>query len=421
MIRSNPPNKRGIGRVKSGPLENGEFHRSSKRDGRMSLSITSSTARDSQGRNILVPDNFLAAHDYDEDDDNSDESDHGAATGVDHNRGSHYDPLFEEDDNEEASDDGDGAVEEEALPADIESSKAVLRRMSIQMQAMADKIISPKTGDKPIVLESILSGFKNSLDVATTGGESEDSVEYEEVFDESEVLEEEEIVEVEEEEVVEEVVLEEVLEEIVEEEVLEDIPEANESHASNDENDDGHPDPTELDHTEVEEMPDNEDDENDDNEDEAELATEEEIREAIVYILKQEKPIDNGYLTPSQATRMMALPIADMREIMKHFELCDNAGEPICWNLIVEIVTPDGDTPDGENPEDDDGVDLGDSKSESDSSGSSTSSARTDGLRNDDSLSSGFELGSLKGNNPDNSSISMDDPDQIREITTTNL
>lgn len=76
---------------------------------------------------------------------------------------------------------------------------------------------------------------------------------------------------------------------------------------------------------------------------------------------EDEEPIDNGFLTPEQATRMISLPCADMKEIMNHFELCDNAGEPICWNLIAEIVTSDGETPappgkpDDEDDEDDDG------------------------------------------------------------------
>jgi hypothetical protein len=73
-----------------------------------------------------------------------------------------------------------------------------------------------------------------------------------------------------------------------------------------------------------------------------------------VYILKQEKPIDSGNLTSAQATRMMALPLTELREIMKHFELCDIRGEPICWNLIAEIVTPEGETPEPEDEDDDD-------------------------------------------------------------------
>lgn len=82
------------------------------------------------------------------------------------------------------------------------------------------------------------------------------------------------------------------------------------------------------------------DDEDDDNNDEEDV-TPEDVKEAIVYILKQEKPIDKGFLTSEQATRMMALPFADQKEILKHFELCDNAGDPICWDLLVAMSNPE--------------------------------------------------------------------------------
>jgi hypothetical protein len=69
----------------------------------------------------------------------------------------------------------------------------------------------------------------------------------------------------------------------------------------------------------------------------------EDVKEAIVYILKQEKPIDKGYLSPQQATRMMALPFEDQKQILEHFELCDQAGDPICWDLLVAMTTSDDD------------------------------------------------------------------------------
>ena len=95
----------------------------------------------------------------------------------------------------------------------------------------------------------------------------------------------------------------------------------------------------------VEKHEDDSDDDKDDSEGETDVDEDEpspeDVKEAIIYIMKQEKPIDKGHLSPEQATRMMALPFEDQKQIMEHFELCDNAGDPICWNLLVELIECD--------------------------------------------------------------------------------
>jgi hypothetical protein len=105
-----------------------------------------------------------------------------------------------------------------------------------------------------------------------------------------------------------------------------------------------------------------------------------------------------------------------LKEIMKHFEVCDNTGEPICWNLIVDVVTPEGESPDqNDEGESDDGGNecihgygyclecgvTGDTKDDGSSSsgssssdGSSTSDVPSDTEARDElgGLTEGFDL-----------------------------
>ncbi|GAX16966.1 hypothetical protein FisN_5Hh344 [Fistulifera solaris] len=218
---------------------------------------------------------------------------------------------------------GDTDDDEEAATLDIEQTKRELRRMSLDLNAMGARRygvnnveISPRE-EKP---KSILKNTRGLI-------ESDDDTIIEEEVDDLDVTE---IIEEDEE------ILEEVIEEVVDtSEVIEEI-------ADEYEDDELQPD-TIIEGDEDDEIEEEEEDE----------ATEEEVREAIIYILKQEKPIDNGYLTSDQATRMMALPFKDMKEIMKHFELCDNAGEPIQWSVIADIVTPEDHGDEEEDLDDD--------------------------------------------------------------------
>lgn len=230
---------------------------------------------------------------------------------------------------------GDTDDDEEAANLDIEQTKMQLRRMSLDLNASGARrygVVDANPTSQELRSKSHVKNTEGSLD-----SDDDTIVEEEEEVDELDVTEIEEVEEefLEEEVIEEEVVdgfevLEEIAEEYEEEEVLQ--PE-----------------------TIVEGVEDEDEEVEEDEEDEA---TEDEVREAIIYILKQEKPIDNGYLTSSQATRMMALPFKDMREIMKHFELCDNAGEPIQWGVIADIVTPEGQGDDSNDEDENSNVDT---------------------------------------------------------------
>ena len=212
---------------------------------------------------------------------------------------------------------GDTDDDEEASNLDIEQTKMQLRRMSLDLNASGARkygVYDAEISCREEGPKSILKDTRGLID-------SDDDTIIEEEVDEVDVTE------IDEEE--EEEILEEVIEEVMDNsEVLEEIAEDYE-------------DEEVLQPNTIIEGDEDDDDEEEEEEEEEDEATEEEVREAIVYILKQEKPIDNGYLTSDQATRMMALPFNDMKEIMKHFELCDNAGEPIQWSVIADIVTPE--------------------------------------------------------------------------------
>lgn len=224
---------------------------------------------------------------------------------------------------------GDTDDDEEAANLDIEQTKMELRRMSLDLNASGAKRYGV------IGMNSLSQEGRPKALLKDSGGViySDDDT----IVEEEEVDEEVDVTEIEEEE---EEILEEVIEEVMDGfDVLEEVAEEYEEEVYQ-------PDT-------IAEGDEEEDDDEEEAEEEDE-ATEEEVREAIIYILKQEKPIDNGYLTSAQATRMMALPFKDMREIMKHFELCDNAGEPIQWGVIADIVTPEGDGNDSSDEDEDD-------------------------------------------------------------------
>jgi len=224
---------------------------------------------------------------------------------------------------------------EDAIPSGLEETKRQLRRMSSQMN---DVLTSPTRS----IRSSVSMMKEHTIDVTES---DEESIIEEVVYD----SEEEIAGAFEETLIIDESIAEDETEvELVEEEDgLGGIPEGDESSDEVDEEEE------EVEQTEVE-LEDEGEEDDDEDEDEDDEATEEEVKEAIVYILKQEKPIDSGHLTPAQATRMMALPFPAMKEIMKHFELCDNAGEPICWNQIAELVDADLDEDEDENDDNDD-------------------------------------------------------------------
>jgi hypothetical protein len=83
-------------------------------------------------------------------------------------------------------------------------------------------------------------------------------------------------------------------------------------------------------------------DDDDDEEDEREpLPSREEVAEAITYIVRQEKVVEYGLMTKSQVDEMNDLPLEEMMEIMKHFEICDNNNATIQWDLVLAMVNPD--------------------------------------------------------------------------------
>ena len=65
-----------------------------------------------------------------------------------------------------------------------------------------------------------------------------------------------------------------------------------------------------------------------------------EFREAIDYILRQERAVARMILTEEQADKMLHLPPKVMKIIVDHMEVCDNANSPIDWDFLLKIVTP---------------------------------------------------------------------------------
>jgi hypothetical protein len=83
-------------------------------------------------------------------------------------------------------------------------------------------------------------------------------------------------------------------------------------------------------------------DDDEDDEDEREpLPSREEVAEAITYIVRQEKVVEYGLMTKGQVDEMNDLPLEEMMEIMKHFEICDNNNATIQWDLVLAMVNPD--------------------------------------------------------------------------------
>jgi len=80
----------------------------------------------------------------------------------------------------------------------------------------------------------------------------------------------------------------------------------------------------------------------------------EECREAIDYILRQEKAVARMILTEEQAEQMSHLPLKVMKIIVDHMEQCDNADSPIDWDFLLKIVTPFCDKDGSEGDSDDD-------------------------------------------------------------------
>jgi hypothetical protein len=91
----------------------------------------------------------------------------------------------------------------------------------------------------------------------------------------------------------------------------------------------------------------------DDDSDDEDPPEKEEVLEAIQYIIKQEKPIDKGELGPEHLLMLETLPLEDLTEIMKHFELCDNSRSPIRWDLVIMLIISGNDEYE-ENEEDKD-------------------------------------------------------------------
>jgi hypothetical protein len=73
-------------------------------------------------------------------------------------------------------------------------------------------------------------------------------------------------------------------------------------------------------------------------EDEESVPDAEDVLEALKYILRQEKPVENGLITAEQEAQMLGLPLSEMVDIMKHFELCDNENAPIRWDLVCLMI-----------------------------------------------------------------------------------
>lgn len=66
----------------------------------------------------------------------------------------------------------------------------------------------------------------------------------------------------------------------------------------------------------------------------------EECREAIDYILRQERAVARMILTEDQAKKMTHLPVKVMKIIIDHMEQCDNNHSPIDWDFLLLVVMP---------------------------------------------------------------------------------
>ncbi|GKZ01217.1 hypothetical protein MPSEU_001073000 [Mayamaea pseudoterrestris] len=138
---------------------------------------------------------------------------------------------------------------------------------------------------------------------------------------------------------------------------------------------------------------DHDDDDDEPAEDEESLPDAEDVLEALRYILRQEKPVENGYITDQQEAQMLGLPLSEMVDIMKHFELCDNENAPIRWDLVCLMINAVQDEPDMseeellEEEEDDDDDDLLDETGRIDDSDNDLEALDEVG-----SLGSGYEL-----------------------------
>jgi hypothetical protein len=115
--------------------------------------------------------------------------------------------------------------------------------------------------------------------------------------------------------------------------------------------------------------------------DEESLPDAEDVLEALKYILRQEKPVENGFITEDQEKQMLGLPLSEMVDIMKHFELCDNEHAPIRWDLVCLMIhAVDDDLSDEE-------VDGGDGDE-----GSGKSDDEQEALDEITSLGSGYDI-----------------------------
>ena len=71
-----------------------------------------------------------------------------------------------------------------------------------------------------------------------------------------------------------------------------------------------------------------------------EEASADEFREAIDYVLRQERAVARMILTEEQADKMLHLAPKVMKLIVDHMETCDNSNSPIDWDFLLKIVTP---------------------------------------------------------------------------------
>lgn len=92
-------------------------------------------------------------------------------------------------------------------------------------------------------------------------------------------------------------------------------------------------------------------DEEDPEPEEQDIPSREEVAEAITYMVRQEKVVEYGLMTKQQVEEMNDLPLEEMMEIMKHFEICDNNNATIQWDLVLAMVNPDYSPPDANENE----------------------------------------------------------------------
>lgn len=63
------------------------------------------------------------------------------------------------------------------------------------------------------------------------------------------------------------------------------------------------------------------------------------VKEAIEYVLRQEKAVEKFILTPDQYITIRTMPLKLMKGVLEHFEECDNNGESISWDAILKIIS----------------------------------------------------------------------------------